>query len=141
MRLKKYCFTINSYLQAVEIISISKKKNVVPILFIKYYLINGLGINWLNELKLMLENKFKPKDFKIFVDVKKNYGLFISLVEEKINYIVVKGNENSIERLTQIAKLNKVVINPSFSVVDLSKSKNISLKLKNIYNKINLNTD
>ena len=141
MRLKKYCFTINSYLQAVEIISISKKKNVVPILFIKYYLINGLGINWLSELKLMLENKFKPKDFKIFVDVKKNYGLFISLIEERINYIAVKGNENSIERLTQIAKLNKVVINPSFSVVDLSKSKNISLKLKNIYNKINLNTD
>ena len=89
----------------------------------------------------MLENKFKPKDFKIFVDVKKNYGLFISLIEERINYIAVKGNENSIERLTQIAKLNKVVINPSFSVVDLSKSKNISLKLKNIYNKINLNTD
>ena len=83
----------------------------------------------------MLENKFKPKDFKIFVDVKKNYGLFISLIEERINYIAVKGNENSIERLTQIAKLNKVVINPSFSIVDTAESKNINLKLKNIYNK------
>ena len=83
----------------------------------------------------MLESKFKPKDFKIFVDVKKNYGLFISLVEEKINYIDVNGNKNSIERLTQIAKLNKVVINPSFSVVVLSKSKNINLKLNKIYSK------
>ena len=135
MGLKKYCFTANSYNQAVEIISISKKNKIVPILFIKYYLINGLSVSWLSELKSMLENRFKPKDFKLFVEVKKNYGLFISLVEEKINYIAVKGNKNSIERLTQIAKLNKVVINPSYSVVDLSKSKNINLKLKKIYNK------
>ena len=83
----------------------------------------------------MLENKFKPEDFKIFADVKKNYGLFISLVEKKINYIAVKGNKESIKRLVQIANLNKVTINPSFSVVDLSKSKNINLKLENIYNK------
>ena len=135
MGLKKYCFTANSYNQAVEIISISKKNKIVPILFIKYYLINGLSVSWLSELKSMLENRFKPKDFKLFVEVKKNYGLFISLVEEKINYIAVKGNKNSIERLTQIAKLNKVVINPSYSVVDLSKSKNINLKLNKIYNK------
>ena len=135
MGLKKYCFTANSYNQAVEIISISKKNKIVPILLIKYYLISGLSISWLSELKSMLENKFKPRDFKIFVEVKKNYGLFISLVEEKINYIAVKGNKNSIERLTQIAKLNKVLINPSFSVVDLSKSKNINLKLNKIYNK------
>jgi hypothetical protein len=136
VNLKKNCFTINSYHQAVEIILISKKNKIIPILLIKYYLINGLGISWLNELKSMLENKFRPKDFKIFIEVKKNYGLFISLVEEKINYIAVRGNEETLKRLTQIAKLNKVVINPSFSVVDLSKSKNIRLKLKNIF-KIN----
>ena len=135
MKLKKNCFTINSYHQAVEIILISKKNKVIPILLIKYYLINGLGISWLSELKSMLENKFKPKDFKIFAEVKKNYGLFISLVEEKINYIAVKGDKETLKRLTQIAKLNKVVTNPSFSVVDLSKSKNINLKLTNIYNK------
>ncbi len=135
MKLAKYCFTVNSYHQAVEIISISKKNKVVPVLLIKYFLINGLGVNWLTELKSMLENKFKPRDFKIFTDVKKNYGLFISLIEEKINFIAVKGNEETLKRLTQIAKLNKVVINPSFSVVDLSKSKNLNLKLKNIYSK------
>ena len=135
MNLKKNCFTINSYHQAVEIILISKKNNVTPILLIKYYIINGLGISWFSELKFMLENKFRTKDFKIFVEVKKNYGLFISLVEEKINYIAVKGSEETIQRLTQIAKLNKVVINPSFSIVDTAGSKNINLKLKNIYNK------
>mgnify|MGYP006132983339 CR=1 FL=1 len=135
MNLKKNCFTINSYHQAVEIILISKKNNVTPILLIKYYIINGLGISWLSELKSMLENKFKPKDFKIFAEVKKNYGLFICLVEKKINYVAVIGSEETLKRLTQIAKLNKVVINPSFSIVDLSKSKNINLKLTNIYNK------
>ena len=135
MKLKKNCFTINSYHQAVEVILISKKNKVIPILLINYYLINGLGVSWLSELKSMLEKKFKPKDFKILADVKKNYGLFISLVEEKINYIAVKGSEETLKRLTQIAKLNKVVINPSFSVVDLSKSKKTNLKLKKIYNK------
>jgi hypothetical protein len=132
---KKNCLTINSYHQAVEIISISKKNKIIPILLIKYYLIDGLGISWLSEFKSMLENEFKPQDFKIFAEVEKNYGLFIGLIEEKINYISVKGNEETLKRLTQIAKLNKVVINPSFSVVDLSKSKNINLKLTNIYNK------
>ena len=135
MNSKKNCLTINSYHQAVEIISISKKNKIIPILLIKYYLIDGLGISWLSEFKSMLENEFKPQDFKIFAEVEKNYGLFIGLIEEKINYISVKGNEETLKRLTQIAKLNKVVINPSFSVVDLSKSKNINLKLTNIYNK------
>ena len=135
MNSKKNCLTINSYHQAVEIISISKKNKIIPILLIKYYLIDGLGISWLSEFKSMLENEFKPQDFKIFAEVEKNYGLFIGLIEEKINYISVKGNEETLKRLTQIAKLNKVVINPSFSVVDLSKSKNINLKLNKIYSK------
>ena len=41
MALKTNCFTINSYNQAFEIISICKEKNAVPILFIKYFLISG----------------------------------------------------------------------------------------------------
>ena len=135
MNLKTYCFTINSFYQAIEIIKISKKNKIVPVLFIKYYLINGLGIDWLNELKNMLQDKFKSKDFQIFIETKKNYGLFIGLVEQKINYISVKANEETLKRLSQIAKLNKVVINPSFSVVDLTKSKKINLKLKKLYNK------
>ena len=104
----------------------------MPILFIKYYLINGLGIDWLKELINMLQDKFKSKDFKTYVDAKKNYGLFISLVEQKINFISIQANQETLKRLKQIAKLNKVLINPTFSVVDLSKSKNIDAKLKKI---------
>ena len=135
MKLQPNCFTINSYYQAVEIIQICKKNKIVPVLFIKYYLINGLGIDWLNELKNILQKKFNLKDFQLFVEVKKNYGLFIGLVEQKIHYISVKANQETLKRLYQIAKLNKVVINPPFSVVDLTKSKNVKLKLKKLYNK------
>ena len=136
MNLKNNCITINSYYQAAKIIKICKKNKIVPILFIKYYLINGLGIHWLHELINMLQKEFKPKDFKIYVEAKKNYGLFIDLVEQKINYISVQANQGTLKRLQQIARLNKVLINPNFSVVDLSKSKNISVKLIKLYNKI-----
>ena len=136
MILKTNCFTINSYYQAIEIITICKENNIVPILFIKYYLINGLSIDWLDELINMLKDKFKPKDFKTYVEAKKDYGLFIDLVKQKINYISVQANQETLKRLRQIAQLNKVLINPDFSVVDLSKSKNISVKLRKLYNKI-----
>ena len=136
MNLKNNCIAINSYYQAAEIIKICKKKKIVPVLFIKYYLINGLGIDWLKELINMLQKEFKPKDFKIYVEAKKNYGLFIALVENKINFINIKANQDTMKRLRQIAKLNKVSINPEFSVIDIAKSKNVKAKLKKLYNKI-----
>ena len=133
---KTNCLIINSYYQAVEIIKFCKKNKIVPVLFIKYYLINGLGIDWLQAMVKMLQKEFKSKDFRVYVETKKNYGLFISLVEKKINYINVKANQETMERLKQIAKLNKVSVNPDFSVVDIAKSKNVSAKLEKIYNKI-----
>ena len=136
MNLETYCFNINSFNQAVEVIQISKKKKIVPILFFKYYLINGFGTDWLNELKDLLLEKFQTKDFKIFVETKKNYALFINLVQNEMNYLSVDADKETMKRLNQIANLNKVVINPPFSVVDLSKSKNIILKLKKLYNNI-----
>ena len=133
MPLKKNCFNINSYNQASEIISICKKNNKVPILFIKYFLINGFGIHWLQELQRLLLTRFTSKNYKIYVDSKKNYGLFIDLVENQVNYIKVNANNETLKRLKQIAKLNKVLINPKFSIVDLSKTKNLQLKIeKNI---------
>jgi len=135
--LKNYCFTINSYHQAAEVITIFKKNKIVPVLYIKYYLINGLGMDWLNELKNMLLREFKSNDFKTYIDVRKNYGLFISLVEQKINFIKIQANQDILKRLGQIGKLNKVLINPNFSVIDLSKSKNLRTKLKNYIIKYN----
>ena len=65
----------------------------------------------------------KLKNYKLYVDVKKNYGLFISLVEKGIDYIKIETSKENISKIKEIAKLNKVLINPQFSVVDPLKSK------------------
>jgi len=129
---KNYCFSFNSYIQAVEILNVCKKKKIVPTLFCKYYLINGLGIDWLIESISMLEKKFGLKKFSMYVDTKNNYGLFISLVESQINYIKIKTNTRMLGKLEEIGKLNKVLINPNFSIIDLTKTKNIEVRIKKL---------
>ena len=135
MSRQKFCFSFNTYNQALEIIKICKNNNIIPILFVKSNLIEGLGLDWLRELRNMILNNYKNKDYNMYVDVRKNYGLFISLVEEKINFIKVQANNEMYLKLKQIAKINKVLINPNFSVVDLSKSKNKFEKLKKLLKK------
>lgn len=132
----KYCFTINNYFQAVEIIKIAKINKIVPTLFINYFLAEHLGVDWIHEFHRILQVEFQSKDFKLYVDAKKNYGLFINLIEQKINYIKIQADKKTLTRLNQIAKLNKVLINPSFSIVNLSNYKNRSAKLKKLYNKV-----
>ena len=108
-------------------------RKIFPIIFIKYFIINGLGPDWLKEFKFMLEQQYSKKTFSLYVDCKKNYGLFIDLVDQKIKYLKVEAKKETILRLRQIANKNKVLINSRFSVVDLSKIKNIDLKIdKNI---------
>ena len=135
MNLKNYCFSFKSYDQILEILRICKQNKIKPIFFVSYHLINGLGVDWLIELKNMLINQFNKNDYKFYVDSKRNYGLFIDLVETKVEFIKIKANEELCKKLKQIAKKNKVVINPSFSVVDLSKNKNKTTKLKKLYKK------
>ena len=101
-------------------------------MYFRYYLINGFGIDWIIQLKNLLLVKFKKKDFKILINFKKNYALFISLVENKIDYINVKGNDETLKRLRQIAKLNNILINPDFSIIDLRNTQNIENKLKKL---------
>ena len=130
MILNKYSFAINSYNQALETIIICKQKNIFPIIFIKYFMINGLGSDWLKNLIKLLENKISNKKFDIYVDCKKNYGLCISLIDLKIKYLKVEANTDILSRLSQIAKKNKVLLNPKFSVMDLTNIKNLDLKIK-----------
>ena len=132
MRSKDYSFAINSYNQAVNIIINCQKRKIFPIIYIKYFMINGLGTDWVKELNNLLEQKFSRKKFKVFIDCKKNYGLFISLVEQKIDYLKVDAEKETFKRLNQIAKKNKVSLNPKFNVLDFSKIKNIDLKINRI---------
>ena len=123
MKLKNYCFSFTNYNHTAEIIKTCNNKNIKPILFINNKLISDLGIEWLNSLDVMLNTQKKLKNYKLYVDVKKNYGLFISLVEKGIDYIKVETSKENIRKIKEIAKLNKVLINPQFSVVDPLKSK------------------
>ena len=132
MRSKDYSFAINSYNQAVNIIINCQKRKIFPIIYIKYFMINGLGPDWIKEFNNLLKHKFSKKKFKLFVDCKKNYGLFISLVEQKIDYLKVDAEKETFKRLNQIAKKNKVSLNPKFNVLDFSKIKNIDLKINRI---------
>ena len=83
MKLEDYCFSFTNYNHTAEIIKICNSKNIRPVLFINYKLINNLGIEWLNSLHSMLNQEKKLKKFKLYVDVRKNYGMFIILVEKK----------------------------------------------------------
>ena len=132
MKLKKYCFSINNYKQSLEILNIYKNLNIIPILHFKYNLVNRFSSDWLIELINMLEKQHGTKKFKTYVDVKKNYGLFINLVEKKINFLEVNANTEMLTKLKSIANVNKVLINPNFSILDLTKSKNIRIKIKNL---------
>ena len=124
---------MNSYNQAFQVISICNEIKIIPILFIKYFLINGFGIYWLTELNRLLIQKFKSNKFKIYVDIGKNYGMCIDLIENNIQFIKVEADTKTLKKLKQIAKINKVLLNPKFSIVDLSKTKNIKVKIqKNI---------
>ena len=123
MKLKNYCFSFTNYNHTAEIIKTCNNKNIKPVLFINNKLISDLGIEWLNSLNIMLYNQKKLKNYKLYVDVKKNYGLFISLVEKGIDYIKIETSKENISKIKEIAKLNKVLINPQFSVVDPLKSK------------------
>jgi len=121
--LKSYCFSFTNYNHTAEIIKNCNNTNLKPVLFINNKLISGLGVDWLNSLRTMLNTEKKLKNFKLYVDVKKNYGLFISLVEKRIDYIKIETSKENINKIKEIAKLNKVLINPRFSVVDPLKSK------------------
>tara|TARA_Y100001970_G_scaffold191694_1_gene233012 strand:+ start:232 stop:606 length:375 start_codon:yes stop_codon:yes gene_type:complete len=121
--LKSYCFSFTNYNHTAEIIKNCNNTNLKPVLFINNKLISGLGVDWLNSLRTMLNTQKKLKNFKLYVDVKKNYGLFISLVEKRIDYIKIETSKENINKIKEIAKLNKVLINPRFSVVDPLKSK------------------
>ena len=127
---KYYCFKINTIHQALKILPICQDNKIIPVVFIQFYIINGFGPNWIIEFRNLLLKKFSKNTFKLFVDCRINYGLFINLVHNKIDYLKVSGDKDTLLRLTQIAKKNKISINPQITVIDITKIKNIETKIK-----------
>ena len=132
MKNKFICFAVNTLKQAEETIKEANKNNIKPIIFIKYYIVKGFGIDWIKTLQLLLASSFSQNSFKLYVDANTDYGLSIELISIKINYVKLRSNHKIIKKINQIAKKNKVLLNPSFRIVDLSNLKNISRKISTI---------
>ena len=129
MKNKSICFAINNLKQAEKTIQEASKKNIKPIIFIKYFIVKGFGVNWVKALQLLLASSFPQNSFKLYVDANTDYGLSIELISIKINYIKLRCNDKIIKKINQIAKKNRVSLNPSFHIIDLSNIKDINRKI------------
>ena len=69
---------------------------------------------------------YSEHNIKFYVDAGNNYGLSILVLNENIDYLKLNSNKIILNKIKQIAKKNKVLLNPNFDVVDLSKIKNYS---------------
>ncbi len=126
---KTYCFSINSYNQFQQLIHYNDNKKRVLIIYIKYYLIKGFGLNWLNILIKMIKENYSNYNIKFFIDSGNDHGLSVLIMKENIQYIKLRANSIILNKINQISKKNKVLLNPNFNVVDFSKFKKIRQKL------------
>ena len=115
------CFSVSSLKQSLSIIKICKIKDINPIFFIDFYIIDRFGIDWLIEYRSLLKEQLKKNQFKIYVNCNKNYGLFISLVKHNFDYLKIKGDKETLFRLKDIANKNKITVNPKFNMIDSEK--------------------
>ena len=129
------CFSISNYNQLEKVIQFRKKYKKKSIIFINYYLIKGLGIDWLKELILLINKKHKNHTTKFFVDSGYDYGLCTLLIREKVHFVKLKSNHDILKKIHQIANKNKVLLNPKFNIVDLSKIKNTNYLEKRLMKK------
>ena len=117
---KLNCYEIISYDQFTEIIK-KKDKRKIFIIYIKNYLIKGLGINWLRVFIKLINTKYKNYNIKFYIDSGTDYGLSILIMKENIHYLKIKTNKIILEKIKQIAKKNKVLLNPNFNIVGTRK--------------------
>ena len=133
MKKKLFAFTINTHNQAEKIILEAKIYKIKPILHLKNYIIKGFGIDFILTFQKMLISKFGKSSFKLFIDCGFDKGFSIKLLSQKIDYIKLQSNPIILSKIKNIANKNKVLLNPSFNIVDCRNRKNIKLKLKKIY--------
>ncbi len=120
---KESCFSFESIPQINKILDERKKNNKYSVIFIKNYLINGLGVNWLNSLINLIKTSNKKHVIKFYIDCGYDYGLSISLMYADIDYIKLKAEKSIFLKINQIAQKNKVLLNPNFNIVGVSQNK------------------
>ena len=135
MNKKLFAFTINTLEEAESVILASKSFKIKPILYFKKYFLLGFGAEFILTFREMLITRFGKSNFKLFVDCGSDQSLAIKMANEKIDYLKLKSNSIILSKIKNIAFKNRVLLNPSFNIVDCRNRKNISLKLKKLYSK------
>ena len=135
MNKKLFAFTINTPEEAESVILASKSYKIKPILYFKKYFLLGFGAEFILTFREMLIYKFGKSNFKLFVDCGSDQSLAIKMATKKINYLKLKNNSIILSKIKNIAFKNRVLLNPSFNIVDCRNRKNINLKLKKLYSK------
>ena len=133
MKNKLICFTINTLEEAESIILGSKIYKIKPILHLKKYFLLGFGVEFILIFREILISKYGKSSFNLFVDCGFDQGLAIKMANKKINYLKLKSNSIILSKINNIAYKNRVLLNPSFNIVDCRNRKNINLKLKKLY--------
>jgi len=132
---KLFAFTINTLEEAENVILGCKTYKIKPVLHFKKYFLLGFGAEFILTFREILISKFGKSNFKLFVDCGSDQSLAIKMANEKINYLKLKNNSIILSKIKNIAFKNRVLLNPSFNIVDCRNRKNISLKLKKLYSK------
>ena len=135
MKKKLFAFTINTLEEAESIILGSKIYKIKPILHFKKYFLLGFGAEFILTFRKILITRFGKSNFKLFIDCGSDQSLVIKMANEKIDYLKLKSNSIILSKIKSIAFKNRVLLNPSFNIVDCRNRKNISLKLKKFYSK------
>ena len=135
MNKKLFAFTINTLEEAENVILGCKTYKIKPVLHFKKYFLLGFGAEFILTFREILISKFGKSNFKLFVDCGFNQSLTIKMANEKINYLKLKNNSLILSKINNIAYKNRVLLNPSFTIVDCRNRKNIDLKLKKLYSK------
>ena len=135
MNKKLFAFTINTLEEAESVILVSKSLKIKPILYFKKYFLLGFGAEFILTFRKILINRFGKSNFKLFIDCGSDQSLVIKMANEKIDYLKLKSNSIILSKIKNIAFKNRVLLNPSFNIVDCRNRKNISLKLKKLYSK------
>ena len=135
MNKKLFAFTINTLEEAESVILASKNFKIKPILYFKKYFLLGFSAEFILIFREILTTKFGKSNFKLFVDCGSDQSLAIKMANEKIDHLKLKNNSIILSKIKNIAFKNRVLLNPSFNIVDCRNRKNISLKLKKLYSK------
>ena len=101
---KTKCYAITSFDQINEIIKNRKNNKKITIIYLKYSIIDGFGIDWLETLLKIYKSKSRKNFIRIYIDCNNNFGLSIMIMKKGIDYIKLKSNPIILNKVNQIAK-------------------------------------